>query len=79
MVRKAPTAERQSGLKPTSSKNSSLFTLYPETPINRAFQGVKSYQRLFTHSSPLFTEARGFEAQEETQIRRNREVKSGEE
>ena len=35
--------------------NSSLFTLCPETPINRAFQGVKSYQRLFTHSSPLIT------------------------
>ena len=35
--------------------NSSLFTLYPETPINRAFQGVKSYRQLFTHSSPLFT------------------------
>ena len=35
--------------------NSSLFTLCPETPINRAFQGVKSYRQLFTHSSPLFT------------------------
>ena len=38
-----------------TAKSSSLFTLCPETPINRAFQGVKSYQRLFTHSSPLFT------------------------
>ncbi|RGW75815.1 hypothetical protein [Segatella copri] len=36
-----------------TAKSSSLFTLCPETPINRAFQGVKSYQRLFTHSSPL--------------------------
>lgn len=35
-----------------TAKSSSLFTLRPETPINRAFQGVKSYQRLFTHSSP---------------------------
>ncbi|WP_182000866.1 hypothetical protein [Segatella copri] len=43
-------------------KSSSLFTFCPETPINRAFQGVKSYQRLFTHSSPLFTKARGIEA-----------------
>ena len=31
-----------------TAKSSSLFTLCPETPINRAFQGVKSYQRLFT-------------------------------
>ncbi len=38
-----------------TAKSSSLFTLCSETPINRAFQGVKSYQRLFTHSSPLFT------------------------
>jgi hypothetical protein len=45
-----------------TAKSSSLFTLRPETPINRAFQGVKSYQRLFTHSSPLFTKARGIEA-----------------
>lgn len=36
-----------------TAKSSSLFTLCSETPINRAFQGVKSYQRLFTHSSPL--------------------------
>ena len=36
-----------------TAKSSSLFTLCPETPINRAFQGVKSYRRLFTHSSPL--------------------------
>ena len=35
-----------------TAKSSSLFTLRPETPINRAFQGVKSYWRLFTHSSP---------------------------
>jgi hypothetical protein len=45
-----------------TAKNSSLFTLCPETPINRAFQGVKSYWRLFTHSSPLFTKAQGIEA-----------------
>ena len=31
-----------------TAKSSSLFTLCPKTPINRAFQGVKSYQRLFT-------------------------------
>jgi hypothetical protein len=35
-----------------TAKSSSLFTFCPETPINRAFQGVKSYLRLFTHSSP---------------------------
>ncbi|MCW4126190.1 hypothetical protein [Segatella copri] len=45
-----------------TAKSSSLFTLCSETPINRAFQGVKSYWRLFTHSSPLFTKARGIEA-----------------
>ena len=53
-----------------TAKSSSLFTLCPETPINRAFQGVKSYQRLFTHSSPLFTarnvdKHRGFRAKGE--------------
>ena len=31
-----------------TAKSSSLFTFCPETPINRAFQGVKSYWRLFT-------------------------------
>ena len=53
-----------------TAKSSSLFTLCPETPINRAFQGVKSYWRLFTHSSPLFTawnadKHRGFRAKGE--------------
>jgi len=30
-----------------TAKSSSLFTLCPETPINRAFQGVKSEEYFF--------------------------------
>lgn len=48
---------------PYSAKNSSLFTLCPETPINRAFQGVKSYQQLFTPRNA--DKHRGFQAKGE--------------
>lgn len=46
-----------------TAKSSSLFTLCPETPINRAFQGVKSYQRLFTARNA--DKHRGFRAKGE--------------
>lgn len=46
-----------------TAKSSSLFTLRPETPINRAFQGVKSYQRLFTARNT--DKHRGFRAKGE--------------
>lgn len=46
-----------------TAKSSSLFTFCPETPINRAFQGVKSYQRLFTARNA--DKHRGFRAKGE--------------
>ncbi len=46
-----------------TAKSSSLFTLCPETPINRAFQGVKSYLRLFTARNA--DKHRGFRAKGE--------------
>jgi hypothetical protein len=46
-----------------TAKSSSLFTLCSETPINRAFQGVKSYQRLFTARNA--DKHRGFRAKGE--------------
>lgn len=46
-----------------TAKSSSLFTLCSETPINRAFQGVKSARILFTARNA--DKHRGFRAKGE--------------